>query len=202
MKSPGSPHGFMVKAFGYRLAMMGYAGIVLAVSSAADASLIPTVFIDTPTELAIVWDWDEFGAGGGQVADLDFPPLVNWDVVLTTTPAGVIPTWTVDIDVFHVTDPHVGDAGGGNLANLTKVFDDDQFLGSPVLPDVFSGADHPAVGHFDLYEMQVFHSATGALNLVKLFGEHIPEPGTLSLLAFGGLLLTQRRRRLQIRRRV
>ncbi len=168
--------------------------IALGLTVTAQGSLIPTVFVDTPTELVVVWDWDEFNAGGAQIADLDIPPLVNWDVTLTTTPAGPIPTWTVEIDVFHVTNPHPGDVGGGGIATLTKIFDDDQFLGAPVPPNVFAIVSHPAIGHIDAYEMQVFHSLNGTTNVIKLTGKHIPGPGALSLLGLAGLAVRRRRR--------
>ncbi|MCG8404952.1 MAG: PEP-CTERM sorting domain-containing protein [Phycisphaerales bacterium] len=189
---------FVVKPFGFPFPRTCTVFMVLSVTAATHASLVPTVFVDTPTQLAILWDWDEFsGAGtheaGVPVADFDMPSLVNWDVILTTTPSGLTPVWTVQIEVFHKTAPHSGDSPTGNLATLTKMFDDDQFLGLPVFPDVFANVDHPSAGHFDMYQMQIFHSTTGTTNTVKLFGEHVPEPNTLGLLGVASLMLLRRR---------
>lgn len=196
MNSRPSPDRFRVKLFGFRSPQIGCAVIVLALTTATHASLVPTVFVDTPTQLFIVWDWDEFNAAGAQIADLSIPGLVNWDVALTTNPFGPPPViWDVVIQVSHITNPHPGDVGGGGLATLTKAFDDDQFLGLPVLPDVFANVAHPAIGHFDAYEMQIFHSALGNRNVIKLFGTHdVPSPSTLSLLALGAFAGRRRRR--------
>ena len=190
-----NPGPLMVKTRGFRFPRIACALIILASTTATHASLIPTVFVDTPTQLFIQWDWDEFDAAGIQIADLNVPALVNWEVVLTTNPFGAIPvTWDVVAMVSHITDPHPGDIGGGNLAILQSVFQDNQFLGLPVLPFPTAIVDHPGIGHVDEYEMQVFHSLTGITNSIKLFGTHIPGPATLCLLALGSLTARRRRR--------
>lgn len=203
MKWRLNPCRFRVKPFGFRSPPIGCALIVLAVTTATHGSLTPNILVDTPTQLVILWDWDEFNPPPGPVFPETnvVPGLVNWfarvDVDLAVGLPPPIGTWTVDILVRHLTDPHLGDGpGGGNIAMLSMSFDDTMFLGLPVPPQPGSTATvlHPGIGHTDEYEMQIFHSVGGNANVIKLLGTHVPSAPTLSLLVLSAFAGGRRRR--------
>ena len=70
MRTQGCPYPFLLRPFGIRLRPICCAAIALAVATETHASLIPIVFVDTPTQLAILWDWDEFSGAGSHGAGL------------------------------------------------------------------------------------------------------------------------------------
>lgn len=167
-----------------RLVRFAVAISAFATCAGAQALLVATVQLDTPTQLWVTWTWNGFPN-----TDSNTPTLTNWALTLETDNFGVDNIYRF-VNVQHIVNPHQGEA-------LPAPFTTPWMNAEPIEGSFTNTVGHPGGNDVDQYAGKSVHNVPPLAHFEITAMHAVPEPASMVALAAGAMGLLTRRRSLR-----